>query len=88
MSSAKQSIDALSKARTLLYDRKVQDQALRHPSENRKEIMEIKEQLKIYKAFKNEHKELGRRDRIMRTSWRHGVVGVDDADSSNTQVFY
>jgi hypothetical protein len=52
--------------------------------ENRKEIIEAKEQLKIYKAFKNEHKQLGRRDRIMRTSWRHGVVGVDDADSSMT----
>jgi len=24
----------------------------------------------------------------MRTGWRHGVVGVDDADDENTQVFY
>lgn len=24
----------------------------------------------------------------MRTGWRHGIVGVDDADEDNTQVFY
>ena len=24
----------------------------------------------------------------MRTGWRHGIVGVDDADSDSTQVFY
>jgi hypothetical protein len=88
LAKAKASIDALNHARTILSDSKVQDQALRHPTENRKEIFEAKEQLKIYKAFKNEHKQLGRRDRIMRTSWRHGVVGVDDADSSITQCFY
>ena len=31
---------------------------------------------------------MGRRQRLMSTGWRHGVVGVDDADSPTTQVFY
>lgn len=31
---------------------------------------------------------LGRRDRIFRTAWKHGVVGFDDADSPYTEVFY
>lgn len=24
----------------------------------------------------------------MRTAWKHGVMGIDDADSYKTQVFY
>ena len=24
----------------------------------------------------------------MRTAWKHGVVGVDDADSATTSIFY
>ena len=41
-----------------------------------------------YLAFKQEHKLLTKRDRLMRTAWKHGVVGVDDADSAKTSVFY
>jgi len=31
---------------------------------------------------------LGHRDRLMRTGWKQGVVGIDDGDSEKTQVFY
>ncbi len=31
---------------------------------------------------------LGKRDRLMKSAWRHGIFGVDDADASKTQVFY
>lgn len=31
---------------------------------------------------------LSKRDRVLSQAWRHGIVGVDDADSSNPQVFY
>ena len=31
---------------------------------------------------------MGRRERVMSKGWRHGVVGLDDADSEQTQVFY
>ena len=41
-----------------------------------------------YLAFKQEHKLLTKRDRLMRTAWKHGVVGVDDADSATTSIFY
>jgi len=27
---------------------------------------------------------LGKRERIMKGGWRHGIVGVDDADSNKT----
>ena len=31
---------------------------------------------------------MGRRERLIKSGWRHGIVGVDDADSPETQVFY
>lgn len=31
---------------------------------------------------------LGRRERLLKTGWRHGVTGIDNADSDNTSVFY
>ena len=31
---------------------------------------------------------MGKRDRVLSQGWRHGIHGVDDADSSNPQVFY
>lgn len=27
---------------------------------------------------------LGRRERVMKGAWRHGVLGIDDADSHKT----
>jgi len=38
--------------------------------------------------YKTQARFLGKRDRIIREGWRHGIVGVDDADSATTQVFY
>lgn len=31
---------------------------------------------------------LGKRERVMKGGWRHGITGLDDADSNKTQVFY
>jgi hypothetical protein len=42
----------------------------------------------MYNTQKNEHKFFGKRDRIFKAGWRHGIVGVDDADSANTSIFY
>ena len=32
--------------------------------------------------FKEQQRFLGRRERIISKGWRHGIVGVDDADSA------
>ena len=61
---------------------------MRSPSDARKEIAEVKEQLKEFNAYKTEHKFLSKRDRLMRTAWKHGVHGFDDADSKHTECFY
>lgn len=67
----------------------VKDNAhLRSPSQARAEIKQIAEELKEYRKFKQEHQFLGRRDRLLREGWRHGIVGVDDADSLITEEFY
>jgi len=31
---------------------------------------------------------LGKRERQMKGGWRHGITGIDDADSGKTQVFF
>jgi len=31
---------------------------------------------------------MGRRERTIKGGWRHGITGIDNADSSNTSVFY
>lgn len=62
--------------------------ALRTPIQARKEIAEMKKQLNELREFQEQKKFLGQRHRILSNGWRHGIVGVDDADSQSTQVFY
>lgn len=52
------------------------------------EINSLKESLASLQAFKEQQRFLGRRDRLISKGWRHGILGVDDADSKDTQVFY
>lgn len=74
-------LEALASARSKLYESLA---GLRTPNENRQEIIEIRNQLKEYNGFKTEHMFLGKRDRLMKSAWRHGVFGVDDADAFKT----
>lgn len=41
-----------------------------------------------YKEFKKQQMFLGRRERLIKSGWRHGILGIDDADSKKTQIFY
>jgi hypothetical protein len=50
--------------------------------------MTIKEKLADYQGFKKTNMELGRRDRIIKNAWRHGITGMDNADSANSSIFY
>ena len=31
---------------------------------------------------------VGKRDRLIKANWRHGIVGLEDADSQNPSVFF
>jgi hypothetical protein len=31
---------------------------------------------------------IGRRERTIKGGWRHGITGIDNADSENTSVFF
>ena len=50
--------------------------------------MSLQEQLKQVSDYKEQGKFLNRRDRIIKNHWRHGIVGVDDADSKKPLDFY
>jgi len=49
--------------------------------------LSIKSKLVEYQKFKAESTFLGRRDKMIRGGWRHGITGVEDP-SDNPSVFY
>lgn len=61
---------------------------LRSPKEKRDELMDIKHKLEAYNSMKTQHKFFGKRDRLFKGGWRHGIFGVEDADAHNSSVFY
>lgn len=56
---------------------------LKSPSKAREEIKTLKESLATLKEFKEQQMFLGKRDRLISKGWRHGILGVDDADSTD-----
>ena len=58
------------------------------PKQRRQDIHEIRDKLVDVAQFKQQHRELARRDRVFKTAWRHGITGIDNADSANASVFY
>lgn len=54
---------------------------LSSPGAKRNEIKIAKEKLEEFAHFKEKHKFLGRRERVIKTGWRHGITGLDNADS-------
>lgn len=41
----------------------------------------MRKELDEYKDFKKNQMFLGKRERILKSGWRHGILGIDDADS-------
>jgi hypothetical protein len=62
--------------------------ALRSPVERRAELKDLKTKLHDFNAMKTQQVFFGKRDRIIKNGWRHGIFGVEDPDSTNPSVFY
>lgn len=73
----KEKIPELKEARSKLM---VDSGDLRSPKERRQELLEIKTKLEGFNAVKTQHNFFGKRDRIFKGGWRHGIFGVEDAD--------
>lgn len=71
-----------------MYDSQNSASGLISPKQRRQEIHEIRDKLAEVAKFKQEHRDIARRDRVFKTAWRHGIVGIDNADSANATVFY
>ena len=54
----------------------------------REDIRGIKDSLDEYRDFKKQHMFLGRRERNIKAGWRHGITGVENADSENCSAFF
>lgn len=65
------------------------DKGLRSPKEKREELLEIKDKLEKFNGMKTQQMFFGKRDRIFKGGWRHGILGVEDADQLvESSVFY
>ena len=67
---------------------RTQSQMLRSPKAARMEVESLRDKLATIRDFKEQQRFLGPRDRLISKGWRHGILGVDDADSQSSQVFY
>jgi len=47
----------------------------------------LKEELKKFKEFKDTQKFVGKRDRILKNGWRHGILGVENPDDPGTDIY-
>ncbi len=80
------SINGLQEAKMKLSGDKGE---LKTPKERRQELGEIKVQLDTFNSLKASQKFFGKRDRLFKGGWRHGVFGVEDADQpKDNSVFY
>lgn len=61
---------------------------LTSPKSKRDEIQSIRKRLDEYQEFKKNHIMIGRRERTIKGGWRHGITGIDNADSDQTSIFY
>jgi len=80
----------LKDARDMLYvDPKDKNfNFLSSPKHKREEIREIRRKLDEYSQFKENGIYLGKRERTIKGGWRHGITGIDNADSEHTSVFF
>jgi hypothetical protein len=53
--------------------------ALKSPKERRQELEEIKQRLSSYNETKQKQMFIGKRERLIKGGWRHGIVGVENA---------
>jgi len=61
---------------------------LASPKEKRAEMHQIKNKLNEYNKFKQNHVLMGHRERMIKGGWRHGITGIENADSENISTFY
>ena len=86
MSSTMENTKGLKEAQDMLYHN--DPSTISSPKQKRDEIKAIKKRLDQYNHFKQNHVSIGHRERAIKGGWRHGITGIDNADSENTSVFY
>lgn len=60
---------------------------LKTSKEQYQEFCEARNTLKEYNELKNTKNFLSKRDRIMKNGWRHGVVGVENPLSPDSDIY-
>ena len=84
-----ENVNKLKMAKSVLFETLPENQlCLASPLEKRNEIKEVRKNLDEYNAFKQNQMFLGRRERIFKGGWRHGITGIDNSDQNGTSIFY
>ena len=79
-----QKLEKLNAVRDTLYAPEAAQAKLSSPKSRRDEIKKVRDEMEQYKEFKKQQMFLGKRERIIKGGWRHGILGIDDADSGKT----
>ena len=50
--------------------------------------MDVREALDMFNEFKKTSVKVGSRERTIKSGWRHGITGIENADGDNVSVFF
>lgn len=93
LNNKEQSISKLNSAKRLLYSKNVSpddktELSLVKPSQRREEVKRIRNYLDNYYSYKKNQVDLSQRERSIKHGWRHGVTGLENAESINTSIYF
>lgn len=93
LDSIQPNVNKLQEAKQLLYNKTSDDPAtasasIISPKQRRGEIIKIRQNLDQFHNFKKTHMALGHRERNIKGGWRHGITGLENADSENISVMF
>ena len=63
------------------------DGAMRSPKQKYLETIKVRDEMRKMREVKAEFNFINKRDRIMRNSWKHGILGVEIPDDPGSDLF-
>lgn len=68
------------------FNESVQNE-VKSPKQRFEEFKSLRQSLQDHKDFQAQKRFLNQRDRLMKNSWRHGILGVENPDDPKSEVY-
>ena len=65
----------------------IEEREVKNSSQRRKEMEDVKYNINKYQEYKRNHGLLNKRNRIVKSQWKNGILGVDSVTDKNTYFF-